>query len=296
LFGNGRNLGFQQFEYKCGLRLALLDLGPFMKEPVKDPSSPGVDTITSEIVEIDHAASSQPRILGFWKTLAWGIPLTLTMIVFQTIGLVGFLGLWRYLHPRNPIPLKNAATNGAVLASSLAVAAPAVILLLVWIVRQTKVPLNDYLALKWPSGRELAIGFVGLAIVLGVTSLIATALGEETPAFISDTFTTAQAAGMLPLLLISFVFLGPLQEELVFRGFFFRGMAPSIGNWPAILLTAVVWAVSHGQYQWFFIGEIFALGVLFGWLRCRSGSTILSLILHAAVNGMAVVSAAAGVS
>jgi membrane protease YdiL (CAAX protease family) len=85
-----------------------------------------------------------------------------------------------------------------------------------------------------------------------------------------------------------------LQEELVFRGFFFTGFAPSIGAWPAIVLTSAVWAGSHGQYEWFFIGEIFALGVLFGWLRWRSGSTLLTFILHACVNGMAVVAAAAG--
>jgi uncharacterized protein len=231
---------------------------------------------------------------GFWKTLAWGVPLTLTAALFQTVGALGFLGVWRYLHPQQRISLASAATNGAVLASSLALSAPIVILLLAWIVRLTKVPLTDYLALKWPSWRELATGFGALIAVLVVTSLIASALGEESPAFISDTFTTARSAGLLPLLLISFVFLGPLQEELVFRGFFLRGLAPAIGVWPAIVVTAGVWALSHGQYQWFFVGEIFALGLLFGWLRWRSGSTILTFILHAAVNGMAVIAAASG--
>jgi hypothetical protein len=47
------------------------------------------------------------------------------------------------------------------------------------------------------------------------------------------------------------------------------------------------------QYQWFFVGEIFVLGLVFGWLRWRSGSTILTTLLHAAVNGMALVEVAA---
>jgi membrane protease YdiL (CAAX protease family) len=46
------------------------------------------------------------------------------------------------------------------------------------------------------------------------------------------------------------------------------------------------------QYQWFFVGEIFVLGLVFGWLRWRSGSTILTFALHAAVNGMALVEVA----
>jgi hypothetical protein len=99
---------------------------------------------------------------------------------------------------------------------------------------------------------------------------------------------------MLPLLLVSFVILGPLQEELIFRGFLLPGIAQAIGTWPAILVTAGIWAISHGQYEWFFIGEIFAMGVLFGWIRCRSGSTIVPFILHVIVNGMAVVAAATG--
>src|SRR5437868_4984145 len=237
---------------------------------------------------------AKPRIWGFWMTLAWGIPLTLTAVLFQTIGAVGYLRLWRYLHPDQPISLASAATNGAVIAASLAVSAPVVILLLIAIVRRTKVPITDYLALKWPSWRELGIGVATLAAVFALAGIVASIFAKESPAFISDTFTTASDAGMLPLLPLAFVFLGPLQEELVFRGFFLRGFVPAIGVWPAIILTSAVWAVSHGQYEWFFVGEIFGLGLLFGWLRWRSGSTILTFILHAAVNGTAVIAAAAG--
>jgi membrane protease YdiL (CAAX protease family) len=46
-------------------------------------------------------------------------------------------------------------------------------------------------------------------------------------------------------------------------------------------------ALMHAQYQWFFVGEIFALGLALGWLRARSGSTILTFALHATVNGLA---------
>jgi membrane protease YdiL (CAAX protease family) len=107
-------------------------------------------------------------------------------------------------------------------------------------------------------------------------------------------FIVVRLVNSIPVLLIvSFVFLGPLQEELLFRGFFFRGFLPAFGAWPTIILTAATWAFTHGQYQWFFVGEIFALGMVFGWLRWRSGSTILTIALHAAVNGMALMEAAA---
>ena len=36
----------------------------------------------------------------------------------------------------------------------------------------------------------------------------------------------------------------------------------------------------HLQYDWFFFGEIFSIGLLFGYLRYRSGSIWLTVILH----------------
>jgi len=45
------------------------------------------------------------------------------------------------------------------------------------------------------------------------------------------------------------------------------------------------------QYQWFFVGEIFLLGLAFGWLRAKTGSLLLTFILHATVNAMAILEA-----
>jgi len=229
---------------------------------------------------------------GAWTTAAWGIPLALSAIVFQTAGAFGFLAWWRYAHPEHPIAPASITSNGAVLAFALAVSAPFVLALLGLVVHLSRVPLRDYLALKLPRWRDVWRGIAALAAVLLGTGLLAAATGQQPPGFMADTFTSARDAGMLPLLLVSFVILGPLQEELLFRGFFFRGFAPALGKWPAIVLTALVWALSHAQYEWFFVGEIFALGLVFGWVRARSGSTPLTIALHAAVNGMALVEVA----
>jgi membrane protease YdiL (CAAX protease family) len=36
----------------------------------------------------------------------------------------------------------------------------------------------------------------------------------------------------------------------------------------------------HLQYDWFFFAEVFSIGLLFGYLRYRSGSILLTVILH----------------
>jgi uncharacterized protein len=53
---------------------------------------------------------------------------------------------------------------------------------------------------------------------------------------------------------------------------------------PAVLATALVWALMHVQYDWLPMLQIFSIGVLFGWLRQRSGSTTLTILLHALTN------------
>ena len=124
---------------------------------------------------------------------------------------------------------------------------------------------------------------------LGV-DLIARLAGHViVPRFVFDTLRSASAAHALPLFLAAVGLVAPLSEELTVRGFLYRGFAASrLGPAGAILLTSALWASIHVQYDWFFIGEVFALGVILGWMRYRSGSTWLTVILHGAYNLIAV--------
>ena len=57
----------------------------------------------------------------------------------------------------------------------------------------------------------------------------------------------------------------------------------------AILLSSLVWTALHLQYDWFFFGEVFSIGLLLGYLRYRSHSIWLTIILHGLNNLAAVV-------
>src|SRR5262249_25708000 len=151
--------------------------------------------------------------------------------------------------------------------------------------RRARTPFTDYLALKWPAWRQVILGFVSLGVVLGLVAFAEQFSNVDTPAFMTDTFRSAEMAGELPLIAFAFIIAAPFSEEILFRGFLFRGFTKSLGPAPAIFLTAILWASLHVQYQWFFIGEIVALGLLFGGIRWITGSTLLTFIMHATVNG-----------
>lgn len=82
--------------------------------------------------------------------------------------------------------------------------------------------------------------------------------------------------------------LGPIFEEVVFRGFLFPLLARSVGAWPGIVLTAIPFALLHGpqdQWAWQQVLLVGLAGVAFGYTRYKTGSTAASTLVHAGYNG-----------
>jgi len=240
------------------------------------------------------ASHEKPEHLGLWGTLLWGAGAAFVMIASQTLVAILFLDSRGALSSGGPIEAADLQSDGAMLSTAFLVSTPILIGYFALVVRRARVSFSEYMALKWPTGREVLIGIGALLAVLIAASLGATLSGQQTPAFMADTFRTARDAGVLPLFFFSFAVLAPVQEELFFRGFLYRGLSATIGAWTTIILTSAVWSVVHLQYEWFFVGEFFALGVVFGWLRMKSGSTILTILLHGGMNLLAVLVAGYG--
>jgi uncharacterized protein len=88
---------------------------------------------------------------------------------------------------------------------------------------------------------------------------------------------------------IAFCVAAPVTEEFFARGFLYRGWSESfLGPAGAILLSSLVWTLVHLQYDWFFLGEVFSIGVLLGYLRYRFNSTWLTVFVHG-LNNLAAV-------
>ena len=81
--------------------------------------------------------------------------------------------------------------------------------------------------------------------------------------------------------------LGPLCEELVFRGFMQPVLVRSFGAATGIVLTAIPFGLLHlPEYAWSWRhGLLITIaGIGFGWMRHVSGSTRASAIMHSAYN------------
>lgn len=91
----------------------------------------------------------------------------------------------------------------------------------------------------------------------------------------------------LAVVMLFVVVIGPVFEELVFRGFLLPLLVKSFGPAAGIILTALPFALLHApQNQWIWqkVLLIGLAGVAFGYAKYKTGSTASATILHCGFN------------
>jgi membrane protease YdiL (CAAX protease family) len=237
-------------------------------------------------------AMSSPRVWKFWGTAFWGLVVFVAMFVGQ-LAVVGWF-LFQQGGPIDKDTFSEAVTvvvsNGLTISLSVIAGLPAVAAALWIAIRIKRASFADYLALRSFSWTSLGIGMVALfVLVMGWDALSRVTGREVEPGFMGDVLKTARADGALWLLVLAFCVAAPITEEFFARGFLYRGWSESFLRVPgAIILSSLVWTGLHLQYNWYFLGEVFSIGVLLGYIRYRSNSTWLTIILHGLNNFAAV--------
>lgn len=93
--------------------------------------------------------------------------------------------------------------------------------------------------------------------------------------------------GTIVLFGILAVILGPVAEELAFRGFLMPLLMRSLGAAGGIVVTGFIFGSIHGyeyQWSWQYMLLISLVGCIFGWARYRTQSTLASAIMHSTFN------------
>jgi uncharacterized protein len=220
---------------------------------------------------------------------AWGIVATLSFAVLafgfgQAIGAGAVTAAMGADLPR-------IAGDGAAVAVSLLVGDPVQVVTLALAARMTGEDLFKYFALNVPRRRDAIIAIAGLALMIIAVDVLTLALGRDlVPAFELQIHRTAQAEGALISLWLALIVVAPVGEELLFRGFLFRGFVREQRDaLPGILAISLIWSLLHVQYDWFGASQVFAIGMLLGYVRLYSGSTTLVIVLHMLLNFESVV-------
>jgi membrane protease YdiL (CAAX protease family) len=259
------------------------------------PESSLMDSLVSETPATapEAVAAVAPRVWKFWGTAFWGLVVFAAMFVGQ-IAVVA----WFMLRQDGPInsdtfaaAVSAVVSHGLTISLSVITGLPAVLAALWVAIRIKRIRFSDYLALRRFSWTDLLIGVVALIVlVMGWDALSRVTGREVEPGFMGDVLKSARDDGALWLLVLSFCVAAPVTEEFFARGFLYRGWSESfLRPVGAIILSSLVWTALHLQYDWYFLGEVFSIGLLLGYLRYRSNSTWLTIILHGLNNFAAVV-------
>ena len=86
---------------------------------------------------------------------------------------------------------------------------------------------------------------------------------------------------------VAAVLIGPLCEELAFRGFLMPLLSKWMGTAAGILISGFLFALAHGKQDkwiWQYVAVLTIVGCVLGTMRWRYSSTMSSMVAHASFN------------
>jgi len=165
--------------------------------------------------------------------------------------------------------------------------------LALWIIVRVKYDRPLWVSLGWIASRvppwQALLGGCVLSILVG---LLGSAI--RTPKVESPFEKFLHSPGWLLIFGIVAVVLGPVFEEIVFRGFIQPLLSRDLGETAGILLTATAFGLLHGpEYSgsWHYVLLITFAGACFGAVRSWSRSLIPAVFMHAGFNAVFFVAA-----
>ncbi len=170
-------------------------------------------------------------------------------------------------------PIESALVKAAVAGAAIAV-----------VLFRTKQMSRDDLGLVRPARLPptLAIMLLYFGWMLGTNALT----GWRGPWDWTPWLAAPLLASVLRVLAVGI--LGPIAEELIFRGWFFGLLKARIGVAATIAPTAIGWTALHYTYSWTVLGVILVDGVLLGLARLASRSVFPPIVMHIIYNLYAV--------
>jgi membrane protease YdiL (CAAX protease family) len=231
-----------------------------------------------------------------WLASALFVALIGAIVVSQILaGVAGTLLLGGA--PGQPAAAQSEALIGVVQATLIFIVpfSIPVIVCAIFLARIGGRTAKETLALHWPKlgwGGWLSV-LVSFVLAFVVLSAITVAVLGIDPAELSS---SSKSAGTVERAMSSLAdnrllyalaapavgIVIPIVEELVFRGGIFAALKQSkAGPGGAVVLTSLAWALMHAQAApWLFVGLIFAMGLMLGYLLLRYGSLWVPIACH----------------
>ncbi len=173
-----------------------------------------------------------------------------------------------------------AVMDGDTIGITFLIALPLMILTLLLVVKfRRKKSFVSYMGLYQVKAGVLIHWFLYLAIFGVVTVALEYMFSRPPlPEWMLQTYRTTNSVW---LLFVAVGILGPITEELLYRGYILRVWSQSkLGVAGSVLLLSLVWAGTHLQYDLYDMLWIALFGVILSISRLTTGSIIPAICMH----------------
>ncbi len=130
------------------------------------------------------------------------------------------------------------------------------------------------------------IGYVVYGVIAGLIVNLMSVFPWFNPDQTQDVGFSGYIAGFDRIYaMLAIVFLAPIAEEILMRGWLYGKLRDHLKILPAILITSLLFAFLHGQ--WNVSVRVFVLSFILCFLRETTGSIWAGILLHILTNGIA---------
>ena len=257
---------------------------PFALSPVVAPAAPAAAAAVASVTPVPTARPPvENPVWSGWDVLLI-ILLTIVSVFVLQVGLV--LADQRLRHPHEPffeVAQSVAQQPLLVIVLQFLIYIPVALFMFLLVEGKYHVPFWHAIEWNWPRSewKPLALG-AAMFMALGLLESLFP-MPKDTP--FEHLFDRPRDAYLLAILAVS---VGPLMEELFFRGFLYSVVTRRWGAGWGIFLAALPFALLHLQqygYAWIVVLMIFIVGVVCGVVRAATRSVGASFLVHVGYNG-----------
>ncbi|MGB2601579.1 MAG: CPBP family intramembrane glutamic endopeptidase [Candidatus Omnitrophota bacterium] len=125
--------------------------------------------------------------------------------------------------------------------------------------------------------------YIGVCIIMREVNM-ANPLVPHLP--FNSVFPEAKIVGNL-FIVVAVLFVAPFVEEVVFRGFLYPAFNKYMGILPSVIITSLLFTFAHYpqiRESYTFMVALFTLSIIITYVRAKTGSTWMAIIMHQVYN------------
>jgi membrane protease YdiL (CAAX protease family) len=231
------------------------------------------------------ARDTEPTPWGLGATLGISGLIILANFLCGIVATAGYVAAMQ--KPDFTVDPTQLVSNGTLVTLSILFSSPVIFGLTFLFANLRRGPtIQEYLGFHEVDWKKIAEWLLIVVLFAAASDLVTLLMGRPiVQEFMSNIYATADSK---PLLWTAFVLAAPVSEEIFFRGFLFYGILKSnLGPTGAVVLSSLIWAPLHIQYDLYGILTVLVLGFLFGYARLKTNSVYIPIAMHALMNFIA---------